>query len=93
MPRPTRLLSHDQFSAKCTIPGGTGAAALKAWFGNGQLAHLPKDPTLDQDFFHQVRLVLAPGAAASIGDLECTPANETSQFKVLKSVYGNREAY
>jgi hypothetical protein len=73
---------------QCTIPAGTGAAALEAWFGQGQLANLPKDPTLDQDLFEQVRLVLGPGAAAAIGGTSCTGQNRNSQFKVHKSVYG-----
>jgi len=78
------------YSIMCTIPAGaTGAAALQAWFGRGSLASLPKDPSLDQDLFEQVRFVLAPGAAATaIGGTACTAANPTSQFKVHKSVYG-----
>ena len=77
------------YSIMCTIPAGaTGAAALQAWFGRGRLANLPKDPSLDQDLFEEVRFVLAPGAAAAIGGTRCTSANPTSQFKVHKSVYG-----
>src|SRR5256885_15964740 len=37
------------YSIKCTIPGGTGAAALQAWFGNSKLAGVPQDPSLDQE--------------------------------------------
>jgi uncharacterized protein YjdB len=81
--------SGSAHSIMCTIPAGaTGAAALQAWFGNGRLAALPKDPSLDQDLFEEVRFVLAPGAAASIGGTSCTAANPLSQFKVHKSVYG-----
>src|SRR5438874_2128513 len=76
------------YGMQCTIPAGTGAAALEAWFGEGQLATLPKDPTLDQDLFEEVRFVLAPGAAAAIGGTSCTSENRNSQFKVHKSVYG-----
>lgn len=76
------------YSMKCSIPAGTGAAALQAWFGRGKLAGLPKDPSLDQDVFQQVRFVLAPGAAAAIGGMVCTSQNPVSQFKVHKSVYG-----
>jgi hypothetical protein len=76
-------------SIKCTIPAGTvGAAALQAWFGHGSLAGLPPDPALNQDVFQEVRFLLAPGAAASIGGTSCTSLNPTSQFKVHKSVYG-----
>src|SRR2546421_89815 len=76
-------------SIKCTIPAGTsGAAALQAWFGNGGLANQPKDPSLDQDLFEEVRFVLAPGAASAIGGTSCNSSNPTSQFKVHKSVYG-----
>jgi len=76
-------------SIKCTIPASAaGAAALQAWFGNSKLATLPKDPSLDQDLFEQVRFVLAPGAATAIGGTTCTALNPTSQFKVHKSVYG-----
>ncbi|HEY6156192.1 MAG TPA: Ig-like domain-containing protein [Gemmatimonadales bacterium] len=80
--------SGSPYAMACTIPAGTGAAALEAWFGEGQLATLPKDPTLDQDLFEEVRFVLAPGAAAAIGGTSCTPQNRNSQFKVHKSVYG-----
>src|SRR2546425_559139 len=77
------------YSMKCAIPAiDYGAAALQAWFGNGRLAGTPKDPSLDQDLFQQVRFVLAPGAAAAIGGTACTALNPTSQFKVHKSVYG-----
>jgi uncharacterized protein YjdB len=78
------------YSIMCTIPAGaSGAAALQAWFGRGSLASLPKDPSLDQDLFEEVRFVLAPGAAAdAIGGTLCTSANPSSQFKVHKSVYG-----
>ncbi len=76
------------YSMKCTIPAGTGAAALEAWFGNGNLSGLPKDPSLDQDLFERVRFVLAPGAASAIGGTLCTLLNRTAQFKVHKSVYG-----
>ena len=77
------------YSMKCTIPAiAYGAAALQAWFGNGRLASTPKDPSVDQDLFQQVRFVLAPGAAAAIGGTACTALNPTSQFKVHKSVYG-----
>ncbi len=82
---------HDPgsaYSIKCSIPPGTGAAALQAWFGNGKLASAPADPSLDQDLFEEVRLVLAPGAAAAIGGTSCTAANPLSQFKLHKSVYG-----
>jgi hypothetical protein len=81
--------SGSTYSIMCTIPpGATGAAALQAWFGNGSLVSLPKDPSLDQDLFEEVRFVLAPGAATAIGGTSCTTANRTSQFKVHKSVYG-----
>jgi len=77
------------YSIMCTIPSGaTGAAALQAWFGNGGLSNLPKDPSLDQDLFEEVRFILAPGAGAAIGGTSCTSANSVSQFKVHKSVYG-----
>jgi len=76
-------------SIRCTVPAGTsGAAALQAWFGNGGLANQPKDPSLDQDLFEEVRFVLAPGAASAIGGTSCNSSNPTSQFKVHKSVYG-----
>ena len=76
-------------SMKCTIPaGGTGAAALQAWFGTGGLAGTPADPSLDQDLFEEVRFVLDSGAAAAIGGTTCTSLNPASQFKVHKSVYG-----
>jgi uncharacterized protein YjdB len=82
--------SGSAYSIKCTIPGGPGggAAALQAWFGQGSLTGAPKDPTLDQDLFEEVRFVLAPGAAAAIGGTSCTTLNPASQFKVHKSVYG-----
>jgi hypothetical protein len=76
------------YSIKCTIPAGTGAAALQAWFGTGSLAGVPKDPSLDRDVFEEVRFVLAPGAAAAIGGTSCTSQNPSSQLKVHKSVYG-----
>ena len=77
------------YSIMCTIPAGaSGAAALQAWFGRGSLAGLPKDPSLDQDLFEEVRFVLGPGAAAAIGGTSCTSTNPASQFKVHKSVYG-----
>ena len=77
------------YSIMCTIPAGaTGAAALQAWFGRGSLASLPKDPSLDQDLFQEVRFVLGPGAAAAIGGTSGTTATPTSQFNVHKSVYG-----
>src|ERR1051326_7183441 len=76
-------------SIKCTIPAGApGAAALQAWFGNGQLANLPNDPSLDQDLFEEVRFVLAPGAASAIGGTTCNGSNGNAQFKTHKSVYG-----
>ena len=75
-------------SIKCTIPAGTGAAALQAWFSNGRLSGTPKDPSLDQDLFEEVRFVLGQGAAASIGGTSCTSQNSSSQFKTHKSVYG-----
>ncbi|HYK83084.1 MAG TPA: Ig-like domain-containing protein, partial [Gemmatimonadales bacterium] len=82
-------LTQSTHSQKCTIvPGASGAAALQAWFGNGALANLPLDPSLDQDLFEHVRFVLGPGAAASIGGTTCTAQNTNSQFKVHKSVYG-----
>lgn len=77
---------HDPgsaYSMKCTIPPGTGAAALQAWFGRGRLAALPADPTLDQDLFQEVRFVLDTGATRVLGIL-CS----ASGFKVHKSVYG-----
>jgi len=81
--------SGSAFSIMCTIPAGaTGAAALQAWFGNGRLTSLPKDPSLDHDLFEEVRFILAPGAEAAIGGTTCTSANRLSQFKVHKSVYG-----
>src|SRR2546423_10132204 len=77
------------YSIKCQIPAvSAGAAALQAWFGHGKLASWPRDPSLDHDVFQQVRFVLAPGAAASIGGTSCTSDNSTSQLKVHKSVYG-----
>ena len=82
------------YSIKCTVPAiPAGAAALQAWFGNGRLASTPKDPSLDQDLFQEVRFVLAPGAAAAIGGTTCTAANASGpggvmQFKAHKSVYG-----
>ena len=83
---------HDPgsaYSIKCTIPAvSVGAAALQAWFGNGRLADLPSDPSLDQDVFQEVRFVLAPGAATAIGGTACTALNRVSQFKIHKSVYG-----
>jgi Big-like domain-containing protein len=77
-------------SIKCTVPAiSAGAAALQAWFGNGRLANLPKDPSLDQDLFEEVRFVLAPGAiTATLGGQVCTALNPNSQVKVHKSVYG-----
>jgi len=79
----------SRYSINCTIPGvSEGAAALEAWFGNGNLATLPADPSLDQDLFQQVRFVLGTGAAAAIGGTTCTALNATSQFKMHKSVYG-----
>jgi len=75
-------------SIKCTIPAGTGTAALQAWFSNGRLSGTPKDPSLDQDLFEEVRFVLGQGAAASIGGTSCTSQNSSSQFKTHKSVYG-----
>ena len=82
---------HDPgsaYSMKCTIPAPGGAAALQAWFGDGKLAEAPLDPSLDQDLFQEVRFVLAPGAAGSIGGLSCTESNTPSQFKTHKSTYG-----
>ncbi len=76
------------YSIKCTVPGGTGAAALQAWFGTRQLSSTPRDPALDRDLFEEVRFVLAPGAAGAIGGTSCTSSNGASQFKVHKSVYG-----
>ena len=75
-------------SIKCTIAAPGGAAALQAWFGNGQLANLPKDPSLDQDLFEEVRFVLGPGAANAIGGTTCTTQGTSAQFKMHKSVYG-----
>jgi len=54
------------YSMKCTVPAGTGAAALQAWFGQGRLSGLPKDPSLDHDLFEEVRFVLGPGAAGAV---------------------------
>jgi len=77
------------YSIQCTIPPSAGgAAALQAWFGRGSLTGTPKDPSLDEDLFEEVRFVLAPGAAAAIGGTTCTSANPGAQFKVHKSVYG-----
>ncbi len=78
------------YSVKCTIPAPGGAAALQAWFGNYRLSRIPKDPSLDQDLYQQVRFVLAPGAAAAVAGLDCTAANSStpSQFKTHKSTYG-----
>ena len=82
------------YSMKCTIPAiDYGAAALQAWFGNGGLANTPKDPSLDQDLFQEVRFVLGPGATNAIGGTTCTAANTSGpggvvQFKLHKSVYG-----
>ena len=79
----------SRYSMGCTIPGvSLGAAALQAWFGNGKLNQLPLDPSLDQDVFQEVRLVIGKGAAAAIGGTACTALNATSQFKMHKSVYG-----
>lgn len=80
--------SGSTYSIRCVVPPGTGAAALQAWFGRGRLSTAPRDPTLDEDLFEQVRFVLAPRAAAAIGGTSCTAQNATSQFKVHKSVYG-----
>src|SRR3989440_89564 len=75
-------------SIKCTIPAGTsGAAALQAWFGNGGLANQPKDPSLDQDLFEEVRFVLAPGAASAIGGTSCNSSNPTSPVQGHKAGY------
>jgi hypothetical protein len=79
--------SASAFSMKCTVPPGTGAAALQAWFGHGKLALFPPDPSVNQDLFQQVRFVLAPGAAAVMGDSVCAVRAPTG-FKVHKSVYG-----
>ncbi len=77
------------FSMKCTIPVGTGGAALQAWFGNGRLSGTPLDPSLDQDLFQETRFVLAPGAAAAIGGLTCwAPGSTPPQFKTHKATYG-----
>src|SRR5207237_8045096 len=39
--------SSSAYSIKCTIPAGaSGAAALQAWFGRGELANQPKDPEI-----------------------------------------------
>ena len=77
------------YSMKCTVPPGTGAAALQAWFGQGRLSTLPKDPSLDRDLFEEVRFVFGPGAAGAVGGTSCdTTKNTNSQFKVHKSVYG-----
>src|SRR5260370_1670083 len=74
---------------KCTInAGSSGSAALQAWFGNGKLASLPLDPSLDKDLFEEIRFVLGPGAATAIGGTTCTSSNPNSQFKTHKSVYG-----
>jgi hypothetical protein len=68
-------------SLKCTIPAGTGAAALEAWFGRpgSGLAALTRDPTLDQDFYQQIRFVIGAGSIAAAAG---------GQFKTHKSVYG-----
>lgn len=75
-------------SIKFTIPGtrDDDSSELVAQFGQGALQ--PADPTLDRDFFQQVRFVLAPGVAAAIGGVVCTTSNASSQFKVHKSTYG-----
>jgi len=80
--------SGSAYSMQCTIPGGTGAAALQAWFGRARLAGSPRDPSLDHDLFEEVRFVLGSGAAAAIGGTACTGLNNGAQFKVHKSVYG-----
>ncbi len=80
--------ANSPYSIKCTVPAGTGAAAVEAWFGQGELAQLPRDPTADQDLFQQVRFVLAPGAGDAVGGGLCTALNPGSQSKVHKSVYG-----
>ena len=77
------------YSMKCTIPAiDYGAAALQAWFGNGRLANTPKDPSLDQDLFQEVKFVFAPGATQAIASTSCVGTNSNSQIKVHKSVYG-----
>jgi hypothetical protein len=77
------------YSMKCTIPAiDYGAAALQAWFGNGRLSGTPKDPSLDQDLFQEVRFVFAPSATQAIGSTSCIGSNSTTQIKVHKSVYG-----
>ena len=77
------------YSMKCTIPAiDYGAAALQAWFGNGGLANTPKDPSLDQDLFQEVKFVFAPGATQAIASTSCVGTNSNSQIKVHKSVYG-----
>ena len=77
------------YSIKCTILAiDYGAAALQAWFGNGGLANQPKDPSLDQDLFQEVRFVYGSGATQAIGSTSCIGSNGTTQIKVHKSVYG-----
>jgi hypothetical protein len=80
--------SGSLYSMKCSVPSGTGAAALQAWFGYGRLSGTPKDPSLDHDLFEEVRFVLGPGAAAAVGGTSCDSSNLNSQFKLHKSVYG-----
>jgi hypothetical protein len=80
--------SGSAYSMKCSVPSGTGAAALQAWFGHDSLSRLPNDPSLDRDLFEEVRFVLGPGAAAAVGGTSCDSSNFQSQFKVHKSVYG-----
>src|ERR1051326_5655028 len=64
------------YSMKCTIPAiDYGAAALQAWFGNGRLANTPKDPSLDQDLFQEVKFVFAPGATQAIASTSCVGTN------------------
>jgi len=75
-------------SIKCTISSSGGAAALQTWFGNGRLSGTPRDPSLDQDLFQEVRFVLGQGAAAAVGGTSCGSQNGSSQFKTHKSVYG-----
>ena len=77
------------YSMKCSIPAiDYGAAALQAWFGNGRLSGAPKDPSLDQDLFQEVRFVFAGGSTQALGSTSCIGSNGTTQIKVHKSVYG-----
>ncbi len=79
-------------SAKFTLPampvGTDGAAILQSYFGNGGLAQYTTDPTINQDFFEEVRFVIGPGASAAIGWPGGSGNSANQGFKTHKSVYG-----